>query len=198
MLGWDNAKRMIAAWTEPGRRDPSSPPAILNGGFDERGCMCAAEGAIGLVGECGPIAAWSVSDPARVGVQPLPSGLRNMGPAKVEAGTHFAFLRGAGSGIRQAVDGLTVGARYILRFRFAARDYADATSPSGQQITAIVRTQSGETVGATTCAGRRSAFAPASVAFVAPEPCIVVEFRNTSAPGETTVCVTGVELRERG
>jgi hypothetical protein len=42
----------------------------------------------------------------------------------------------------------------------------------------------------------RSSVGRASVTFVAAEPTAVVELKNSSAPGETTVCVTGVELRE--
>jgi hypothetical protein len=189
------ARYRIGKWTPVGDYDLAPPLSLANGGFADNARDFAVDHATGYVSQCKPIAGWTVSDPQRVGVQPLVNGLRNMGPAKVDPGAHFAFIQFAGNWIRQTVDGLTPGKQYVLSYRFAARDYADATSPKGQQITATVRTEAGDVLGATTSAARRSGFANGSVQFVATEPAAVVEFRNSGAPGETTVCVTGVELK---
>ena len=78
-----------------------------------------------------PISGWVVSDPARVGINPMPG---YAGPfintGAIPDGTQAAFIQNAGSPVilGTALSGLTPGENYQLKFRANARDY-NTTKP---------------------------------------------------------------------
>jgi alpha-D-xyloside xylohydrolase len=164
---------------------------IANGDFAANAEDFSAKDVTGYISQCKPIAGWSASDANRVGLQPLVNGFSNMGPKSYAGVSHYAFIQNTGNQISQPLT-LTPGTRYAIRFQYAARNLADATSPPTQVLRASV--SSGSTPLVTKdLVGSTAGFASETLEFTAADGPATLVFANASGAGESCVTVANVK-----
>jgi alpha-D-xyloside xylohydrolase len=166
---------------------------VNNGDFAANAVDFSVTDATGYISQCKPIEGWTANDPNRVGLQPLVNGLSNMGPKSFAGVTHYAFLHSSGNRITQPLN-LSPGVRYALSFQYAARDYADDSSPAEQVLKVSVSDGSSSLV-TKDLVGSRAGFATGSLAFTAPNGPATLVFENASGSGESCVSVAAVAIK---
>ena len=165
---------------------------MTNGNFAANAADFSVTDATGYISQCQPIEGWMASDPKRSGLQPLVNGLRNMGPKSNAGVTRYAFLQNSGSQLSQPLV-LSPGVRYVLSFQYAARDYADATSPAKQVLKAGVVVGNSPVV-TKDLVGSTTGFACETLEFTAPNGPSTLVFANVSGTSESCVTVAAVAV----
>ncbi len=192
--GYTGAARIkVSQWTPVQSGAAQGGNQIMaNGDFAANAADFSAKDATGYVSQCKPITGWLASDASRVGLQPLVNGLSNMGPKSYAGVSHYAFIQTAGNQISQPLT-LTPGVRYAIRFQYAARDLADATSPPTQVLRASVSSGSSPLI-TKDLVGSTAGFASETLEFTAAEGSATLVFANASGAGESCVTVAAVSI----